>query len=98
MQTRSSNNSTTTILIVLIVILTFPVWIGILGGIFGIIMGVFGTVIGVVAGGIGALIGAIGGIIGWMFHCHLPLGFEGYKFFTVAFVVLIIVLLSKSKR
>jgi uncharacterized membrane protein len=43
------NNATTTILIVIIAAITFPVWGGLLGGLFGIFVGILGIMIGIVA-------------------------------------------------
>lgn len=101
MQSRTgSSTTTTTILVVLLVIFTFPIWIGIAGGIFGLIAGIFGAVIGVVAGIFGAIFGVIGGIFGWIFDFDLdcPFHFGGSKFFVIAAIVLAIVLVARSRR
>ncbi|MBO5354243.1 MAG: DUF1700 domain-containing protein [Lachnospiraceae bacterium] len=48
---------------IIVAILTFPIWIGVLGTAFGIIMGLFGTVIGLVAGfGAGGIFCILGGV------------------------------------
>lgn len=51
------------VLIVLLIILTFPIWIGIVAGVFGAAVGLLGAAFGVIAGlggaGIGMVIGSI---------------------------------------
>lgn len=42
------NNATTMILIIIIAAVTFPVWGGLLGGLFGIFVGILGILIGIV--------------------------------------------------
>lgn len=94
-----SKSSTTTVLIVLLIIFTFPIWLGIAGGIFGLIVGIFGAVVGIIAGVFGAVFGAIGGIFGWMFDWHWPFsGFFHWNVFPIIFIVLIVLLISRSRR
>ncbi len=54
---------TKTLLIVALVILTFPIWIGFLGAVFGITVGIFGALFGITVGfgaaSIGLFVGAI---------------------------------------
>lgn len=94
MQSRSSTSATTTILIVLIVIVTFPFWIGLLGGLFGLLTGMFGAVIGIVAGVFGALMGAVGAIFGsifdWDWHYGRPFGFWNAKMLAIIITMLIV--------
>jgi hypothetical protein len=101
MQTRSSS-STSTVLIVLLVLLTFPLWIGLIGGLFGLVAGLFGAVIGIIAGVFGAVIGAIASVFGWMFHWSAPwdfhFGFWGMKVFIIVAIILAVVYLSRGKR
>lgn len=56
-------NSGTLAVIIIVAILTFPIWITVLGTAFGILMGLFGAAIGLVtgfgAGGIGCMIGGV---------------------------------------
>lgn len=63
-------SKSTMILIVIVLILTFPLWIGIvaglfgglvglLGGLFGIVVGLGGAAIGLVVGGVACMIGGI---------------------------------------
>ncbi len=53
----------TLVVLILIAILTFPIWISILGVAFGLLMGFFGAAIGMVCGfgfgGIGCIIGGV---------------------------------------
>jgi phosphotransferase system glucose/maltose/N-acetylglucosamine-specific IIC component len=79
-------------------IFTFPIWIGIFGGLFGIAAGLFGACIGI----IGAVFGVIFGIIGSVFSLewspfpfmHVP----GFRFVLIVAFVFLIVLLSRSKK
>jgi hypothetical protein len=90
-----SKSSTSVLLLVLILVLTFPIWIGIAGGIFGIVMGLIGGFIGLIAG----LFGAVGGIFGWLFNWDWPFtGFFHINFFWIIIVAIIIVLASKSRN
>jgi len=93
--TRSNNSS---LLIVLLLIFTFPIWIGIAGGLFGLVMGVFGACIGIIAGVFGAVFGGIGSIFGgsdWYFpHIHLP----GLRFMVIVAIIFAVVMMSRSKK
>jgi hypothetical protein len=66
MSTRTSSSGST-VFIVLLLIFTFPIWIGLAGGLVGILAGVFGAIIGVIAGIFGALFGVIGAVFGAIF-------------------------------
>lgn len=96
--TRSNTSSTgTTALIVLIIVFTFPLWIGILGGLFGVVMGLLGALIGVVAGVFGAIIGGVASMIGGVFHW----GWQSAFFWNVLLAILLavaIVKLAKTKK
>lgn len=102
MQSRSSTSTTTTVLIVLVLVFTFPLWIGLIGGLIGLIAGVFGAAIGIVAGVFGALIGAIGGIFGWFFDWDWhgwPFGFWNAKMLAIAITMAIVFfLLIRPKK
>ena len=98
MATRSA---TSTVLIVCLVLFTFPIWIGIAGGLFGLVMGIFGGVIGIMAAVFGVMIGIIAlpfkllfgwGHGGWFPHFHFP----GFLF--LAGVVLVVALVLKKSR
>ena len=63
-------NSSTKILLIILLVFTFPIWIGVvaglfgtvvglLGGLFGIVVGLIATVIGFIVGGIGCMIGGV---------------------------------------
>jgi hypothetical protein len=79
-------------------IFTFPIWIGIFGGLFGLAIGLFGACIGV----IGAVFGAIFGVIGFVFSgdwFSFPfIHFSGVRFALIVALVFFIVLLSRSKK
>ena len=47
------------VLIVVLLVLTFPVWIGIIAGLFGAVVGVLGAIFGIVVGIGGAAIGVV---------------------------------------
>ena len=92
---------TSSILLVILLILTFPLWIGIVGGLFGLMVGLIGGAIGIVAGVFGAVIGAIGavigGIFGWAFDdWHFP--FYHFNTFWVLVIVICVVLLVRGRR
>jgi MFS family permease len=96
--TRTNTHSTgTTVLIILIIVFTFPLWIGILGGLFGLAMGLFGAVIGIIAGVFGAIIGGIaalfGGLFHWGWHSHFV-----WNALLATLLVVAIVKLAKSGK
>jgi hypothetical protein len=98
------SRSTTTVLIAIIIVVTFPIWIGLVGGAIGIVAGVFGAMIGVFAGMFGAIFGLIGGFFGWLFDWHwggphffhFPF-FAGKMLIFIAIVVLL-VMATKPKK
>jgi hypothetical protein len=95
----NSKSNTSTVLIALLIVLTFPIWIGIAGGIFGLIVGIFGAVIGIIAGVFGAILGAMGSLFGWFFDWHWPFtGFFHWNVFILFFIILIVVMISRSRR
>jgi hypothetical protein len=102
------SKSTSTVLIAIAMILTFPIWIGLAGGVFGLIGGLFGIVIGVIGavfGAIAGLIGAVfsgigwffdlifGGIFGWDDHFFYP-----PRFLTLLALVLLVVFISRKQN
>lgn len=92
--TRSTG---TTVLIVLIIVFTFPLWIGILGGLFGAVMGLFGALIGVIAGVFGAVIGGVASVIGGLFHWGWP-NFITWNVLLAVVLAFAIVQLAKSRK
>jgi hypothetical protein len=110
MTARSSQNSgTSTALIVILLVFTFPLWIGLVGGLFGMIIGLIGGAFGLVGGLFGAVFGIIGDIFGtifgaigdgfgslfdWGFH---PFHISLPKLVWVVAVVLLVVALSRKK-
>ena len=60
---HSNTSKTSWILIAIIAVLTFPLWIGVVAGLFGAVVGIIGGLFGLVAGLFGAAFGLIiGGI------------------------------------
>lgn len=96
--TRSSTNSGTTILVILIIIFTFPIWVGIAGGLFGLIAGLFGAAIGVIVGVIGAIIGVFAAIVSGLFGGWWPDSHLGLNVFLAICLVLAIIMLSKARK
>jgi len=95
MTTKASSNSSVLVLILLII--TFPFWIGILGGVIGLVAGVFGAVIGIIGAVFGAIFGAIGAVFGifdWFPSIHL----SGFRFFLVVAIIFAVVMMSRSKK
>jgi len=95
-------------MIVIICILLFPLLIGIVGGIFGVLGSVIGGLFGLIGGLVGAIVGAIGavfgavfGLFGWMFgdhhHWNWPFNFFNGDVLTAIILVLVIVLITRSK-
>ena len=98
-----------TILIALIILCTFPIWIGLAGGLFGIIAGLFGAIFGIIGGLFGAIFGTIGAIFKGIFS--ILFGWSGnwggdwnffphfhWNGFTIAAIVLVIFLLARSRK
>jgi hypothetical protein len=85
-----------------ILVFTFPVWIGLAGGLIGLIAGAFGAVIGILAGVFGALIGAVGAVFGWMFnwnwHHGWPFGFWSAKLLAITITMVIVFFLLIRPR
>lgn len=52
------------ILIAIIIILTFPLWIGVVAGLFGALVGIIGAAFGIAVGLLGATLGLLAGGIG----------------------------------
>lgn len=95
MTAKSSSNSS--VLVVILLIVTFPFWIGIIGGLFGLIAGAIGALIGIIAAVFGAIFGAIGSVFGifdWFPHMHI----SGFRFFIFVAVIFAIVMMSRSKK
>lgn len=60
---KKKMDKSTKILLVIILILTFPIWIGVVAGLFGVAVGVIGALFGIVVGFIGAAFGlVVGGV------------------------------------
>jgi hypothetical protein len=100
MQTRS--NSSTTILLILVIIFTFPIWIGLAGGLFGIFAGIIGGLFGVIAGVFGAVFGAIGAIFGSLFKWHWGPDFHfflwGGKAVFIAIIFLLVIVIARPGK
>lgn len=97
MTTKASSNSSA--LMIILLLITFPLWIGIAGGLFGLIVGLIGACIGIIAAIFGAIFGAIGSvfeIFDWFSfpHIHIP----GFRFFLIVAIIFAIVMISRSKK
>ncbi len=55
------------ILLIILLVLTFPLWIGVVAGLFGTVVGIIGAVFGIVVGIIGAAFGLVMGGIACIF-------------------------------
>jgi hypothetical protein len=100
MQSRT-NSSGTTVLLIIILIITFPFWIGILGGLFGLIVGAIGAVFGILGAVFGAVFGGIGALFGALFNGHwgIPMVFAfGGKLMIIAMIVAVVVLITRAPR
>lgn len=95
MQGRNTTNS---ILIAILIILTFPLWIGLVGAAIGIVAGVFGAVFGVIGGVFGAVFGGLGATLGWIFSGPFHLGFVFIKVFIIAIVLFLLLSALRTKR
>lgn len=97
--------STSTALFIIVMILTFPIWVGLAGGLFGLVMGLFGGFVGIIAGIFGAIVGVIGAVFGgifgifniqdnWPFIFH----FSTFKFLLIVAIVFAVVMLSRPQK
>lgn len=94
------NKSTPTALLIIVLVLTFPIWIGLLGGALGLVAGFFGLVIGLFAGAVGLIAGIFGGIVGgiasifsWIFGWNVDADFHPFFFVFNPFLLFIVALL-----
>ncbi|MBX7124298.1 MAG: hypothetical protein K1X47_01280 [Cyclobacteriaceae bacterium] len=86
------------IFLVIVLIFTFPIWIGIAGGMIGLVAGLLGALIGVAAGLFGAVMGVIGAILHGLFHPFQGWGFPFGAILMACFVVALIIALSAKAR
>jgi hypothetical protein len=102
------NKSCSPILLIILLILTFPLWIGLLGGIFGLAAGFIGLVIGLFAGAIGIIVGIFSGIVGgiaeifsWPFEDHFW-GFDHpfvlFNPLAIFFIALLIAMAWQARK
>jgi hypothetical protein len=97
--------STSTALVILILILTFPVWIGLAGGLFGLVFGLLGAFIGIIGAIFGAIVGVFGAVLGALFGVF-DWGWSGYSFPVISIsksvliiaIIFLIVLLTRKNR
>jgi hypothetical protein len=96
---RTSSSGANAILVTIVIIITFPIWIGIIGGLFGLVVGGIGGLIGIIAGAFGIVIGAIGSLIGSIFNWGpWHFGFWNGNFFVFFIIVLVIALAIKPRH
>jgi hypothetical protein len=98
-----------TFLIILLLLITFPIWIGIAGGLVGVAAGLFGAFFGILGGILGAIFGIfgavfglIGKLLGWifggMFSWHVIPAVHLPGPVVIALIILAIVLLTRSRK
>lgn len=96
---------TSSIILAVVILFTFPIWIGIAGGLFGMFFGLIGGFFGLIAGLFGAIIGAIAAMFGVIFHLffgwsndwngfHFP--GNGLGFFI--FIIIVAFLIQSKQR
>ena len=100
METRSTSS---TVLIVILLIITFPIWIGIAGGMIGLIAGLFGGAIGIIAGIFGAVIGGIASLFGALFHFSWGspfshIGSIGMNLLIAMGIVAFVIMVTRRRR
>lgn len=100
MQTR---NNSSKILLAVLLILTFPLWIAIGGIMIGLLAGIIGGTFGIIGAIIGTIFGIIGSVFGWIFdwdhfEIDLPFTIWNTKLFVLSAIVLIIVLVTRSRK
>lgn len=100
MAAKLQSKSSSALLIFLLVLITFPFWIGFFGLAIGTVAGVMGAVFGTIFGTIGHLLGAFFGMITWPIRAIF--GHAGWfphvNGYSIAVIVILIVLISKSKN
>jgi len=79
-------------------VFTFPIWVGIAGGLFGLTIGLFGAAIGIIAAIFGAIIGVCAAVISGLFGGWWPDSHIGLNVLLAICLVLAIVMLSKTRR
>ena len=89
-----NTSSSSSVLLVVILVLTFPIWIGICGALFGVVMGVFGALIGVM----GAIFGVGVTLIALPFKILFGWGHWGWHGFphihSSGFVILALIIFA----
>ena len=94
----ANRSESTNIIVVLLVILTFPLWFGILGGLFGIGAGLFSMVVGIFS----AFFRVAAAIVQLPFRILFGWG-DGYSFFhfngfTVLVILVLVAILIRRKN
>jgi hypothetical protein len=90
---------TITILLgVIFCIFFFPIFFGVIGAIFGVMTGIVGGIFGIIAGVFGGILGGIAGMFEWIFGGDHHFGFFHWNGFTLAAIVVLIIIVAKSKR
>lgn len=95
----SKSSSSSSVLVLILLIITFPFWVGILGGLFGVVAGIFGAIIGVIAAVFGAVFGAMGSVFGifdWFSFPHFHI--SAFRFFVIVAIIFAVVMMSRSRK
>jgi hypothetical protein len=93
------------LILIVIIIFTFPIWIGLAGGLIGLIGGLIGGLFGLIGGLIGAVFGIIGGVFGAIFdllfgwgHWEDGYGWHPHSHWNAGQWILIIVIVALLVR
>lgn len=99
------SNSTSSTLLIILLVITFPIWIGIAGGLIGLIVGLAGALIGIIVAVfsvIGSLLsgifGAIFGVFDWGYGNFDFFDFSARKFIGVLLIIAVIAMIVQSKK
>lgn len=99
------SNSTSSTLLIILLIITFPLWIGIAGGLIGLVLGLAGAIIGIIAavfGVIGSILsgifGAIFGVFDWGYADVDFFDFSIRKFIGALLLIAVIAMIVQSKK
>lgn len=80
------------------IVFTFPIWIGLAGGLFGLVMGLIGAAIGIVGAVFGAIVGGFGALFGGMFGWHGSFGCNAWLAVALVFAIVMLARSTSRKR
>ena len=91
---NSSDNTTLLVVSIVLVIVLSPVWIGMLGGVFGLVMGIIGTLFGIAVGFLAGGVACIGIGISYLVVADVPMGLLAFGLGALLAAVGILALLG----